>query len=298
MKIAIFGPICKDSITIDDVTKEQIGGIPYYTGIAMHNLGVDVTAYITYNSSDDIWVRKNFKDISIHHIEAVGTLHFSRLYSSQNPDNCLSVKIEYFPNPIILTDDISQELKKVDYIILSPLLYDNLSPDFFKKIKELVAKPVVYGNFGMFTYAINNEFVQKNPEQFMAAAPYIDYLFLDEKEIQFATSTNSIINAVSVLTTLGVKEIIVTNGSKGSTIYINDDVYKIPAYPPNDLIDPTGAGDTYLAGYMTAVSLFKDPVSRGKFAAMTATLSLEKRGAFSRNKETVLTRLKENGESF
>ena len=56
-----------------------------------------------------------------------------------------------------------------------------------------------------------------------------------------------------------VKEIIVTNGSKGSTIFINNEVYNIPAYPTNNLIDPTGAGDTYLAGYMTAVSLFKDP---------------------------------------
>ena len=241
MKIAIFGPVCKDSIKIDDVTKDQIGGIPYYTGIAMHNLGVDVTAYITYNSSDDIWVHENFQGIPIHHIEAVGTLHFSRFYSSQNPDNCLSVKIEYFPNPIILTDDISQKLKNVDYIILAPLLYDNLSPDFFKQIKELITKPIVYGNFGMFTYAINNKFVQKNPEQFMAAAPYIDYLFFDEKEIQFATSTSGVVNAVNILTKLGVKEIIVTNGSKGSTIFINNEVYNIPAYPTNNLIDPTGA---------------------------------------------------------
>ena len=53
-----------------------------------------------------------------------------KILLSQNPDNCLSVKIEYFPNPIILTDDISQKLKNVDYIILAPLLYDNLSPDF------------------------------------------------------------------------------------------------------------------------------------------------------------------------
>jgi sugar/nucleoside kinase (ribokinase family) len=298
MQIAILGPVCKDSIQVDDVTRDQLGGIPYYTGVAMCNLGADVTAYITYNSADDVWVRDNFKGVSIRHIEAPGTLHFSRIYSSQNPDVCLSVKIGYFPNPIMASPELLQELKEMDYIILSPLLHDNLSPEFFKQVKEGAGKPIVHGNFGMFTYAINNEFVQKNPEQFMAAAPYIDYLFLDEKEIQFATSTANVTDAVKTLQKLGVKEIMVTNGSKGSTIFINTNTYQIPAYPPTNVVDPTGAGDTYLAGYMTALGLFGDPIQRGKFAAMTATLSLEKRGAFSESKERVLERLRKNGESF
>ena len=51
---------------------------------------------------------------------------------------------------------------------------------------------------------------------------------------------SGVVNAVNILTKLGVKEIIVTNGSKGSTIFINNEVYNIPAYPTNNLIDPTG----------------------------------------------------------
>lgn len=298
MKVAIFGPVCKDSITIDDDTKDQLGGIPYYTGVAMSSLGAEVTAYITYHSTDDAWVRNNFRNVSIRHIEAPGTLHFSRSYSSKNPDVCLSIHIEYFPNPVASQSELFQEAQDADYIILSPLLHDNIQPEFFRDIKNALHKPVVYGNFGMFTYAENNELVQKNPEQFMKAVPYIDYLFLDEKEIQFATSTEGVQEAAAKVLKRGVKEVVVTSGSKGSMIFSEHDTYNIPAYVPERIVDPTGAGDTYLAGYITALEFYADPVQRGKFAAMAATLSLEKRGAFTESKEEVLRRLRQCGESF
>jgi sugar/nucleoside kinase (ribokinase family) len=296
MKIAILGPVCKDSITVDETTNDQLGGIPYYTGTALSGLGADVTAYITYGAQDDKWVRDNFPGVAIRHIDAPGTLHFSRTYSSKNPDVCLSVKIDYFPNPIAPTTELLEELGRFDYIILSPLLHDNVSPEFFRALKQRTDKPIVHGNFGMFTYAINNEFVQKDPDQFMAAAPYVDHLFLDEKEVQFATSSASVGEAVHKLKALGVKEVVVTGGSRGSTLFTLNGEYAIPAYKPEVVADPTGAGDTYLAGYIAACQFYKEPLQRGKFAAMTATLSLEKRGAFSGSKEDVLKRLRENNE--
>jgi sugar/nucleoside kinase (ribokinase family) len=55
--------------------------------------------------------------------------------------------------------------------------------------------------------------------------------------------------------------------------------------------DPTGAGDSYLAGFIKALSLFDDPKKQGDFAAMTATISLETHGHLKGSTEEVLTRL-------
>ena len=65
MRIALLGPVVKDKITVDRATTVQVGGIPYYAGVALKNLGADVTVFATYYSEDDAWVRKNFKYIEL-----------------------------------------------------------------------------------------------------------------------------------------------------------------------------------------------------------------------------------------
>jgi len=63
MKAAVLGPIVKDLVTIDDVTKTQAGGIPYYQGTALKHLGVDVTAFITSAPEDYAWVEQSLHDV-------------------------------------------------------------------------------------------------------------------------------------------------------------------------------------------------------------------------------------------
>ena len=55
MKVAILGPICKETITVDSTAKTYMGGIPYYAGNTLHNLGVDVTAFVTCGKKDCAW---------------------------------------------------------------------------------------------------------------------------------------------------------------------------------------------------------------------------------------------------
>ena len=51
----------------------------------------------------------------------------------------------------------------------------------------------------------------------------------------------------------GVKEVVITNGSKGSTIYSEGTFYTIPAYRPQTIIDATLAAATfYMVGYTCA----------------------------------------------
>lgn len=48
----------------------------------------------------------------------------------------------------------------------------------------------------------------------------------------------------------GVKEVLLTLGSMGSVIYADGEFHEIPAYPPTEIVDATGCGDTYMAGYL------------------------------------------------
>ena len=48
----------------------------------------------------------------------------------------------------------------------------------------------------------------------------------------------------------GVREVVITEGSLGSFIYAEGKLVEIRAYPPRQLADATGCGDTYMTGYL------------------------------------------------
>uniref|UniRef100_A0A7C4NUB1 Carbohydrate kinase PfkB domain-containing protein n=1 Tax=Thermodesulfobacterium geofontis TaxID=1295609 RepID=A0A7C4NUB1_9BACT len=66
-----------------------------------------------------------------------------------------------------------------------------------------------------------------------------------------------------------------TLGKKGSLIYAKGEFYSIPAVVTS-VVDPTGCGDTYMAGYICKRLTSEDFNEIGKFASKIASLKLER----------------------
>ncbi|MDP1817962.1 MAG: PfkB family carbohydrate kinase [Leadbetterella sp.] len=287
MKIAVLGPVTKDYVTIDGDSQMQIGGIPYYVALTLKNLGVEeVVSYITFNKDDEGWVKDNFAGMDIRHMPVEKTLESYLEYSSSNPD-VRKHEIKCYPNTINPSDELIDELDRFDYIILAPLFHDNISFELFVKLKH---KNLVLGNFGMFTYGEGGKFVRKNPENLIRVLPYLQYLFLDNNEAIFVSGKRTIFESADFFKENGLANLIITEGSKGSHVFSGNEYYKIPAFVPEAVVDPTGAGDTYLAAFVRSIEMYNDPEKQGLFASMVASISLEKRGAFDSNLEDVLKR--------
>jgi len=292
MKVALLGPLVKDKITVDRATSVRIGGIPYYQAIALKSLGSDASVFATYAPEDDAWIRRHFKNIEVAHIPAERTIEFERMYSSANPDACVSVETRYAKNNIGPSPELINRLNSFDYVIFGPLFHDNISPALFASVKK---EKNILGNFGMFTYPASGGLVWKNPENLLHIAPYLSYIFLDDREIMFVAQKKSIDEAVKFLQTKTNATIVVTRGSRGSIVFSDGGRFVAPAFPPKKICDSTGAGDTYAAAFVRALKLYKNSASQGTFAAMAATMKLERRGAFGGEVRDVLSRLAERG---
>jgi sugar/nucleoside kinase (ribokinase family) len=92
----------------------------------------------------------------------------------------------------------------------------------------------------------------------------------------------------------GVREVIVTLGGGGSMIFADGKFYETPAYQPAKLVDATGCGDTYSAGYLYARAKGMSYDESGKFAAAMCTLKLEHTGPFTHNIEDVYQIIRNN----
>lgn len=71
-------------------------------------------------------------------------------------------------------------------------------------------------------------------------------------------------------------------------IYDGSSFYEIPAYKPKEIVDATGCGDTYSAGYLYMRLQGASYEDAGKFAAAMCTLKLQHSGPFSSDIDSVL----------
>jgi adenosine kinase len=89
---------------------------------------------------------------------------------------------------------------------------------------------------------------------------------------------------------------VVTRGGKGATVYSDEEEYHIPVIQPRQISDPTGVGDAFRGGFLTAYSLGLDWETCGRVGALAATYCLEQEGpqGQSYNQPEFVTRYREH----
>ena len=96
--------------------------------------------------------------------------------------------------------------------------------------------------------------------------------------MEVLTDTADPKKAARILASWGCPEVILTLGEKGSLIYSENTFYQIDAFPSQEIVDATGCGDTYMAGYLYKRSQGASITEAGKFAAAMCTIKLGTKG--------------------
>jgi sugar/nucleoside kinase (ribokinase family) len=94
----------------------------------------------------------------------------------------------------------------------------------------------------------------------------VDVLLMSEEEVRQYTNQASIVKGVRQLFTLGLKFVIVKQGSYGSLLFgVDGSYFSAPTYPLEEVIDPTGAGDGFAGGFLGYLSTV-EPGTDGCYA--------------------------------
>ena len=106
----------------------------------------------------------------------------------------------------------------------------------------------------------------------------VDILFANDDEIRslyevddFDTAMQKVRNHCEIAA--------VTRGAAGSVIVTGDDSYEVAAHPVDQLVDTTGAGDLYAAGFLYALARGYDPVTAGTLGGLAAAEVISHLGA-------------------
>ncbi len=77
----------------------------------------------------------------------------------------------------------------------------------------------------------------------------VDVLIVNDEEARELTGESNLIKAAKIIREKGPKYLIIKKGEHGAFLYSEHSVFSAPAYPLSTIIDPTGAGDTFMGGF-------------------------------------------------
>jgi sugar/nucleoside kinase (ribokinase family) len=78
----------------------------------------------------------------------------------------------------------------------------------------------------------------------------VDGLVLNDAEARLLTDDENLVRAGHAVRRMGPKFVVIKKGEHGALFFSEYETYVMPAFPTPDVIDPTGAGDSFAGGMM------------------------------------------------
>ena len=259
------------------------GGTSYYFSHGISHLKdtkhyqlVTALAPSEFKAVEDI----RAKGIKVTVIPSHRTVYFENTYGENQDNRSQRVLAKADPFTVEQLENINAHI-----FHLGSLLADDFSLDV---VKYLSTKGILAVDAQGYLREVRGEKVYPiDWTDKVEALKYIDILKVNEHEMEVLTGQTDIKQAALQLAEWGVKEVLITLGSLGSIIYAEGTFHKIPAYPPKDIVDATGCGDTYATGYLYMRNKGASYEEAGCFAAAMSTQKLEASGPFSKTEEDV-----------
>ncbi len=293
-EVCVIGHVTRDIIAIKGrPAKSMPGGTAYYTAMAFRSLG-HATAVVTRVAPGD-------EDALLEDLRGAGVHVFCRpsasttLYENTYPDDTLDVRRQ----EVGAVADGFSERDVADVRAAAYHVGTSTSGDLAAGLLGTLA-----ARGAMLSLDVQG-LLRKIEGRRVRLVDWpdkgtdfagVDILKADLDEARILTGEESPEGAARRLAEFGPNDVIVSLGSGGSVVLGGGRLHRIPAVAPERLVDATGCGDTYMAGYVSRRLKGEDAERAGRFAAALATLKLERSGPFAGAEADVEARLRGGGE--
>jgi fructokinase len=167
-----------------------------------------------------------------------------------------------------------------DFVLIGPILGET-KPELVHHLRSTLVAPILLDPQGLLRVLNNGQVFHQHTREFDEIAALSTIVKANELETQVITGIDPRQDpegAARALHRFGGQIAVVTLAEAGSVIFDGHDFIQIPPYTTN-AIDPTGAGDTYAAGFMVKyLETPHDLVAVGCFASAVASVMVENSG--------------------
>jgi sugar/nucleoside kinase (ribokinase family) len=293
----VFDIITVGHLSIDSIILPErhtpfmvLGGSPTYVSFAARRL--DSTVSIISKIGTDFpvayrwWLGQEGINLSnIIEDKNCLTTRFEIEYNSDLSDRILRSKNRALP---ITVEDLPKSMK-AKAIHIAPI-DGEVSYEVAEKLKSC-AEVLSLDAQGLVRNFDENGNVNYAPLTDMRILDCISIYKSSKRELEAVTGIQEIDLAIKAIHDHGAKIVIITLGSQGSTLSTEGAQYSVPSCPPAKFVDPTGAGDAFVGGFLTEYVYGENLFRCACVGSASASLVVEGIGpTFFGEKETIYER--------
>ncbi len=248
--VTVVGNFTIDSIVLPDRVAPFIvlGGSATYVSFAARRLDARVSV-ISKIGSDfpeayKWWLKQEGLDLSAVKTGPLQTTRFELKYSSdlsertqRSTSNVLPITVDDLPSSFkAKAIHIAPIAGEIEYEVAEKLA--NYAEILSLDPQGLVRKHDENGNIILGSTADKR------------ILELVDIYKSSSEEIEALTGLADINSAIKTVHDYGVKIVMVTLGANGVAVSVEDAIHKIPSCKPEKVVDPTGAGDAFIGGFL------------------------------------------------
>ena len=120
----------------------------------------------------------------------------------------------------------------------------NIDPVLQRQVLDQVDGPEIVACDTM------NFWIEGKPDELRQTLQRVDILLINDAEARQLSGEWNIVKAARAIRALGPRTLVIKKGEHGVLMFSEEGSFAAPAYPLEDVFDPTGAGDTFAGGFL------------------------------------------------
>ena len=272
MSILVVGSIALDWIqTSKGEARDSLGGsATYFSYSASFFSDVSLVGVVGSDFSDAHINLLKKRKIDVSGLEKMPGETFRWRGSYLEDLNCaktLSTCLNVFES---FAPKIPKEKANTPFVFLA-----NIAPCLQLEVLNQIKKPILTACDTM------NLWINTKKDELLTLLKKVDIVVLNDTESKLLTGKDNIIKAGRDILKMGPRHCVIKKGEHGALLFSRDFILAVPAYPVEEVFDPTGAGDTFAGGFFGYLAKSKgrlDPVTLKKalvYGTVMASFNVE-----------------------
>jgi sugar/nucleoside kinase (ribokinase family) len=242
MPLLVVGSVALDSVeTPSDKRDDVLGGSAvYFSYAASYFTSVKLVGVVGEDwpiEHTDFLDARRIDTSGLHVVPGGKTFRWKGKYlPNMNDRETLEVHLNVFED---FDPKLPPAYTRAKYVFLA-----NGSPLTQMKVLDQMTSPVL-------TVADTMDlWINIQRDELMALFGRVDGLVLNDHEAKLLTDDENLVRAGHTIRAMGPKFVVIKKGEHGAIFFSEHETYVMPAYPTPNVVDPTGAGDSFAGGMM------------------------------------------------
>ena len=256
MGILVVGSVALDSVKTPSGAKSDVlgGAAMYFSVAASYFTEVSMVAVVGEDFPQehiDFLQRKGIDTSGLQRQQG-NTFRWKGEYGADlNSCKTLDTQLNVFADfsPRLLSTH-----REMEYLFLG-----NIDPSLQRSVLEQMNRPRLVACDTM------NYWISNSRESLLKTLAQSDLLIINDGEARQLSGESNLVRAARNIADLGPKALVIKRGEHGALLFQSKSIFSVPAYPLEEVMDPTGAGDSFaggLMGYLSATGVVDDASMR------------------------------------